>query len=51
MIVMPKEEVIMMAPDAAAHYEQTMDSSDHAITFVPPFEVFPTKIIHRPATN
>jgi len=46
-----KEEVIKMAPDAKAHYEQAMDSGDEVITFVPPFDVFPTKLIHGPVTT
>jgi len=50
-IKMTKEEVIEMAPDAAAHYEQAMDSGDEVVMFVPPFKVFPTKLINGPATN
>jgi len=50
-IPMTKEEVIEMAPDAKLHYEQAMDSGDEVVTFVPPFEVFPTTLIHGPATD
>ncbi len=50
-IQITKEEVLEMALDAKAHYEHAMDSSDEVITFVPPFEVFPTKLIHGPTTD
>ncbi len=38
------DEVIAMTPDAADHYKLAMDSGDDTQTFVPPFEVFPTRI-------
>jgi len=50
-ISITKEEVLALAPDAAAHYKHAMDSGDEVMTFVPPFEVFPTKLSHGPNTN
>jgi len=50
-IKITKEEVIEMAPDAKLHYEQAMDSGDEVVTFIPPFEIFPTKLIHGPSTD
>ncbi len=38
------KEVISMVPEAADYYQLAMDSGDDTQTFVPPFEVFSTKI-------
>ncbi len=45
------KEVIAMAPEAATHYQLAMDSGDDTPTFVPPFEVFPTRISTGTKTN
>ncbi len=43
-VTITADEVIAMTPDAAEHYRLAMDSGDDTQTFVPPFEVFPTRI-------
>ena len=45
------EEVIALDRSTELHYQQAMDSGDDAITFVPPFELFPTELSSGPADN
>jgi len=43
-VTITADEVKALAPDADEHYCLAMDSGNDTQTFVPPFEVFPTKI-------